>query len=451
MTWIPTAVRSGAALLLALGVGVWPAAAAEPAAVDLGGAEVEPSTDPLLPTLLTAGVWADVLGPATSAAAGHEFAYVRTMANSTIHLGVVGAPASPDGGDGLGLTVRVPAADGTQTDCGSDQSSGSYTVSQRLVGVAMSIGAEDDRDDPCLTADEITFTVDRYSSSAPTDLPIAVRVVEEAPVQGLVTEPPEPSDSPRVTVPETGDPVAISGSPSFDDAPALEPGTTYADAVPQGGTVLYRVPVGWGGSLAVRVDVPEQDDAALAALDSDEPDVELVLLDPLRDAFGNEVEEAVDTGDYAADEPSRLVEGSAPVRYANRFDDLTGSVPGDYWVAVAAERATDDAVPVDVPFTLVVEVTDAGSGAPTYSPTVQGPGGAAGPAGYDAATPFLLADGVFAADVPRDAAAVVVAPTDESAARDHVRLAGGIMLGAVSLGCCAAGLALLRRRPRPSR
>lgn len=448
MTRTVTALRSAAALLLAAGVCLGPpAAAADPAVVDLGGAAVEPSTDPNVPTLLTAGVWADVLGPATSADAGHEFSYVRTMADSTVHLGVVGAPAAPDGGDGLAITARVPADDGTQTDCASDQSSASYTVTQRLVGVGLSVGAEDDRDDPCLTAEELTFTVDRGSSSATTDLPIAIRVVEEAPVQGVVTAVPTASDSPRVAVPEAGEPVAVSGTPSFDDAPALEPGTTYADAVPQGGTLLYRVPVGWSASLAVRVDVPVQDAAALRALDSAEPDVELVLLDPLRNAFGNEVEESVDTGDYASDEPSRLVEGSAPVRYANRFDDLTGSVPGDYWVAVAAERAADGARAVDVPFTLVVEVTDDGSAAPTYSPTVQGPGGSTGPEGYAAETPFLIGGGVFASDVSRDVAAAAP-PADDPSGRDHVRLSAGIALGAVSLGCCAAGLVLLRRRPR---
>lgn len=455
MTWPSTALRCGAALLLGAAVCVGPSAAAgEPEPVELGGATVVPSTDPASPTTLTAGVWADVLGAAELAQGTHEFAYERTMADSTVHLGVVGAPTTADGGDALSITARAPDGAGNVVDCASDQGTSSYQAPQRLIGAGLSVGADDDRDDPCLTADELTFTVDRYTSSATSDLPIAIRVVEEAPVIAA-GELPAPPESPSVAVPEPGEPVAAEESTSFDRAPDLEPGTTYAGVVAQGGTALYRVHLGWGESLAVRVDVPTQDAAAAATLGSREPRVELALLDPLRDVFGGEVAESEESGAYAADEPAVLVEGAAPVAYRNRFEGVAGSVPGDYWVTVVAEAAADDETPVDVPFTLVAEVTEAGGdtaadgdGAPTYSPTVQSPGGDAGPAGYTADAPYLVATGVFTAEVASDAAAVGADPKG-TPARDHLRLAGGILLGAISLGCCAAGLALLRRRPRP--
>lgn len=446
-------LRAGAALALAALVCVGPMAAAtatQPTAVELGGAPVTPSTDPRNPRLLTAGVWADVLGAAELPDGTHEFAYRRTMTDSTIHLGVVGAPSAPDGGEALSISASAPDGADGRIECGGDQSTSSYPVTQRLLGVGVTIGSSDlgVRDSGCLSADQVTFSVDRYTSSATTDLPIAIRVVEEAPVEDTATDLPTASESPRVDVPDTAAPTSLSGTPSFDDAPMLDPGMTYADAVPQGGTRLYRVHVGWGQALAVRVDVPAQDPAAAATLELAEPDVELSLLDPLRDVFSGEVEPSVGTGSYAVTGMTRLVEGTAPVRYLNRFADVAGSVPGDYWVAVAAESAAEGVDPVDVPFTLVADVTGSPAGDPTYPATVQSPGGDAGPAGYAADTPYLLADNIFAPDVAGDATSVGLAPPGSSA-RDHARLAAGILLGAVSLGCCAAGVTLVRRRPSP--
>ena len=452
--------RAGAALVLAALVCVGPpgavgavgaVGAAGAQSVDLGGAPIMSSTDPMTPTLLSAGVWADVLGAATSPAGRHEFAYQRTMADSTVHLGVVGAPTDPGGSDALRITAGAPGG----IDCGTDDSTTSFPVVQRLLGVGLSVGADElgDRNADCLRADEITFTVDRSLSDSGTELPIAIRVVEEAPVEDTAADLPTASESPRVDVPDpAAAPTEVGGEPSFDRAPLLEPGMTYADAVPQGGTLLYRVHLDWGQALAVRVDVPAQDATASAALVSAEPDVEISLLDPLRDVWTGEVEQSVDTGEYAADEATRLVEGTAPLRYLNRFADVAGTVPGDYWVAVTVEPAAPDteadAAAVEVPFTLVADVTGSPDGAPTHPETVQSPGGDAGPVGYAAATPYLLADGVFAADVARDAAGVG-GTVPEAPSRDHARLAGGILLGAISLGCCAAGVTLLRRRPAP--
>lgn len=436
-------LRAAACLVLGSVVCLGAPASAAVAAtehVELGGAPIVSSTDPGSPTLLTAGVWADVLGAATSPDARHEFAYVRTIADSTIHVGVVGAPGDPDGSDGLHVEAAAPG----DVSCGSDDSTSAYPVTQRLLGVQVAIGATElgDRNADCLVADEITFSVDRGYSSSGTELSIAIRIVEEAPVEDGESDLPAPPESPGVTVPEPQEATTpVEGRPSLDDAPRLSAGTTYDDTVTEGETLLYRVHVDWGQTLAARVDLPRQDVAEDEAVT--EPDLQLVLLDPLRAELDGEVEQSAGTGSYAGDSATRLVEGLAPLGYRNRFDDVAASLPGDYWIAVAAAQADDGGTPVDVPFTLVAEVTGQVEGRPTYPATVQAPGGGIGPAGYSAATPYLLAAGVFAADVPAGSTA---RDAGSARARDHLRLGAGIALGAVSLGCCAAGIALLRRR-----
>ncbi|CAN5551639.1 hypothetical protein BH11ACT8_BH11ACT8_33180 [soil metagenome] len=414
--------------------------------VDLGGGTIVASTNPGAPTALTAGQWADVLGDAKLPDGTHEFSYTRTMADSTVHLGVVGAP---DGSSADQLRITARTGDGA--DCGHEESISPYPVAQLLLGVGLDVGSSDlgVRDDDCLDADVIAFTVDRYSSEATTDLPIAVRVVEEAPVTDLPGDLPEPPESPGVTVPQTGadtadDPGAGDGTVSLADAPELEPGTTYAGTLAQGGSALYRVHLGWGEALAVRVDVPPREHAedeyvSLVPL-------ELALVDPMHDVFGDEVEKS-ESGSYTPDERGRLVEGTAPVAYTNRFEGVRATVPGDYWVTLAAGPADSSDGAVAVPFEITAEVsTGEETGSPTYPPTVQSPGGAAGPVGYDPRTPFLVADGVFAAEVP--ATEVVdarVADTADDTGRDVTRLAAGVLLGALSLAACAAGVVLLRR------
>ncbi len=418
--------------------------AAVPAAadVDLGGSPVEGTANPADPTRLTAGLWADTLtGPGASPANTLRFSYQRTMEYSTVLIGVVGVSAE-GAGDALGITVTA-APDGTS--CDSDETS--YPAPGTAFGVSVAVGPDDvdDRDSVCGRAATLDIAVDRGSSELTSDLPVAIRVVEEAPSVSAVPDLLEPADAPRVALPTPGPPTRLAGVPSFDEAPEIETGT-YADDVPQGAQRLYRVRLGWGQALAARVDVPGR-----TSVEGSYPTVGLTVYDPVRNPVESAVEETLGEGTYDED-GVQLFEGTPRVAYLNRFAGQAATVPGDYWVAVSVSPADPDAEEpaVDVPVELSVEVIGDAAGAPAFPKVAPGPSGSDVPAGYGLATPYLVGDGVFSADVsgtPRSAEG----SDDAAAGDDGSRRTAGLAVGGASLLCCAAGVVLLARRRRVSR
>ncbi|QCW52237.1 hypothetical protein FE634_20680 [Nocardioides dongxiaopingii] len=437
MARVVAATTASAAVLALLLAGTSAPAAAD---VDLGGSPVEGTANPAAPTPLTAGLWSDtVTGPGESPANTLRFSYQRTMEYSTVLIGVTGVSAE-GAGDGLGVAVTAP--DGTV--CDSDETS--YPTPGTAFGVSVTVGPDDvdDRDSVCGRAATLDIAVDRASSDLTSDLPVAIRVVEEAPSVSAVADLLEPADAPRVALPTPGPPTTLPGVPSFDEAPEIGNGT-YADEVPQGEQRLYRVRLGWGQALAARVDVPGQ-----TSIEGSYPTVDLTLYDPVRDPVEAAVEETLSDGTYDED-GGRLFEGTPRVGLLNRFAGQAATVPGDYWVAVSVSPADPDSEEpaVDVPVELSVEVTGEEDGAPQFPEFLAGPGGSAAPDGYSLATPYLVGAGVFSADVsgtPSGADA-----TDEAASGDDARRTAGLAVGGASLLCCAAGVVLLTRRRRVSR
>ena len=251
-----------AALLAALSLGVAPAALGAPASapadpVDLGGTPVgDASTDPANPTRLEAGLWSDTLGPGESAGAPHQFSYERTGPDTTVHVGVVATTTETSD------QVEIESEIG-DTTCDSDSRSSAYNFPGAPFGAAISVqGSEQgDRNSVCLTSDVVTFTVGRGTSTAEGDLPVAIKIVEEAPLEDLAEDlPPDPETEPALELPDPGTADSVTGDPSFDAAPLLEDGTHRATGT-EGETVLYRVSLDWGETLAVRLDAPAMDAA----------------------------------------------------------------------------------------------------------------------------------------------------------------------------------------------
>jgi hypothetical protein len=445
-------VLAGVAVLLTSGASVGPAWAdpesgtepgAEPTPIDLGGVRAEVSTDPQDPTVLTAGLWADTLsGPGTSERNAHRFRYERTIADSTVHVGVVATSSDPDGNDQVALAIKTDAGD----DCGSDTSTSGYPATTSAFGarVVVPSGEFDDRDDPCLRAGALDITLSRGTADLQGELPVAIRIVEEAPVGA--SDLPEPPEVTAVGVPAPAEsPATVEGGSSFDDAPDLTTGTV-ADVVPEGTERLYRVRLGWGQALAVRVDVPAADEATTESFGTNSPDLDLTLFDPVRNSFDGGAEEAVTSGSWG-EEPARLFDSTGPVTYLYRFDDVVMSVPGDYWVSLSSAAPADRA-PLDIPVELTVEVVGEVGEAPTYASAVLSPGGP-GPEAYDAAQPFLLGVDEYGADVsgePPLPPGVPDAGGSDAAGRSTGRTAAGAVVGAASLACLLAGVVLLRRR-----
>lgn len=441
----------GAVALVCLVLTTGSASAAEPHRPgDLGGAALPGgtgSTTPDQPTAIGPGLWADTLG-GSEARNLHHFTYERRIKDSTVHIGVVGAPATPDS-DGVKIDAGVVDEAGSVVSCGSDYESTGYSFPQSFVGAAIEVGpnAADATDRPdCLRADTIQIAVSRYVSNV-AELPIAIKVVEEAPVPGAASLP-EPADDVTFDVPEAGQARDLAGATSFDDAPQLDPvagGTTVATDLAQGDEQLWRVGVQWGQQVVVRATAPQADEAELEGIYGG-VQLKVRLIGPTRDVFAltTDVEGQSSEGAYVADEAADLVAGARPVLYRNRFDDVLPTVPGDYWIAVSASPAAEDAEgdPIEVPVEVTVAVSGSGEGAPSYPNVVVSPDDSAGPAGYSSAKPFLVAAGTFSAV----ASGNPVVGDDEDGAWLSGRRWAGFGVGALSVVCLAAGAVRLRAR-----
>ncbi|WP_183095445.1 hypothetical protein, partial [Nocardioides stalactiti] len=427
------------ALAIGLAAGA-PVAAAEP--VDPGGRPVEGSTDEGAPTPLDAGLWTSTLGLQTQP---QYFSYERQIEGSTVHVGVVALPRTPDY-DGFTIATTVPSADEPEgVDCGTGDASSDSSFYDAPIGDEVLVGDEDSAEDPCRTAGTITVRIERYSTSSIEQLPIAIKVVEEAPV----TDPGTPlADDAELAydVPEPADPVdGPRGATAFDDAPLVDTSggpVTLATDITEGSTLLWRVALDWGDQVVVRGDLPAV--PADGPLATGSVSVQVRLVQPSRDVFALSHGEDYYYGDFGVEKVS-IVAASHPLRFDNRYRDLEPTLPGDYWVAVSVERA-QDREPVPAPIDLTFDVTraeGADEDGPTYKDAVLAQGGGAGPGGYSARTPYLVGVGDFSAVA---SGSPVGAPDDE-AGWWGPRRGLGIGLGVVSLACCvSAGLWLRRRR-----
>ena len=404
------------------------------------------STDRNSPTQLQPGLWRDTLGGTNGSEDIHYFEYHRAIADSTVHLGVIGSSADPDG-DGIGISA---VAGPEETDCGSDTDSAPFGTAQGPFGAAVEVGPSepDTRDGACLTADSLRIQVDRGSSSSETELPVAIKVVEEAPVPvDAVADLPQPAEELRYDVPADPAPSDVEAGETFDDAPLLEPGADglrFGLEVPEGDVRLVRLPVTWGQQVVAAAEVPAMDEATLETVSFVTPTVDLRIVEPDRNTLTTYAEGESSSGSYGAD-PQQLSVGTSPLRYLNRFDDTSPTLPGHYWVVVTVEPLAQDADrdPLDVPVTLTVAVTGEPAGAPDYQPSILGQGGAAAPDAYAAERPFLVGDDQFAA-VASGSPASANGSDDDS--WWGPRRYAGLGLGAVSLALCALGGWRLARR-----
>jgi hypothetical protein len=440
----PLIALAACACWLALTTGY--AAGATGAQVDLGGTPVPGgtgSTDQARPTVLEPGLWTDSLGDAQSPYRDHFFRYRRQIQNSTIHIGVIGE--SSDDYDGFGIA----ATDSDQGDCGSASASPSNSsVPQAIFGAALTIGGSEpgDASSSCLTSDEIDIKLERSTqgSSKDDELPVAIKVVEEAPVPqpaGL----PAPPDSPayeRITDITGGD--TLDGGGSFDSAPAVpvsDGRSDFSTSVTEGEERLFRVPLGWGQALSVAAHAPRMDEKTYEDVrDYNGVAVSVQIVGPLRDTVTGAVSDVAPSGSYDESEQLQVSDALPPVGYLNRWSSLPADVPGDYWISVAASPKPDGVDdPLAVPLDVAVEVTDQ-SGAPSYSGGVLAQGGGKFTGSYDPAEPFLIGPGQFSAV----ASGSPLPPDEDDAGWWGTRRYAGLALLVAGGASCTAGVWRLR-------
>lgn len=417
-------------LVLTSGYG---AAAAEPT-VDLGGAPLPGgtgSTDSGNPTSIEAGLWADRLADAQSGSAAHYFTYERQMRFSTVHVGVIGSPTDADG-DGFEVEILGPE----RIQCASSSAPYSYAVPHEAMGARVWAGPDQlgDLQAECLLATSLDIVVARTNTGSG-ELPVAIKVVEEAPTTGAGSLP-EPEESP--TFQPGADPAGgaeLKGATDFDSAPqvAVSGGTAaFTTTVTEGEQRLYRLPLTWGQELSVDAIVPKVD---VSEDDYDHPDVEISLVDPLRDVVDDAVAGTTASATTSADETTRLSTALPAISYLNRYTDGPATVPGDYWLSIAVSPA-EEFEPIEVPVDVEVSVADVTEGEPTYEGDVQAADTGAGPSAYSPETPFLIGPDEFSAV----ASGTPVLPDAEDDGWWGARRYAGIGLAVASLLCCGLGI-----------
>lgn len=171
-------------------------------------------------------------------------------------------------------TVRVAvtarrAIDGDLIDAMDMQletSDGEYCASQSATGIdplrftgiltnGVTFRPDEDPEDPCTAADVLTLNLQRglevgsFGGDAP--LQAEIVVLKEPAVRNVESLPP-PIDEPDPfarTAPAEPPGTPVVGGVSFSDAVELQPGT-YRDTIRDGELLVYKVPVGWGQSMA---------------------------------------------------------------------------------------------------------------------------------------------------------------------------------------------------------
>ncbi|WP_336922316.1 VWA domain-containing protein [Aquipuribacter sp. SD81] len=160
-----------------------------------------------------------------------------------------------------GMLVTSVLAPGEEPQCASsidfpDNARGSAPLSGGVLSGPDALRVQ--APETCLAGGPLLVRVEWTGTDQPVALPMELVISLEPPVRGSeglgeagdrTTVFPEP--------PAVPDPVAVDGGPSFNDATELRPGA-WSDSMRRGETVYYRVRVGWGQQLALRVDFPRQ-------------------------------------------------------------------------------------------------------------------------------------------------------------------------------------------------
>lgn len=401
----PVVPRLVAALALAAGLACWPAPALA-AGPDLPGESIETSADPGAPVEVGAGTWSFTVGDSEES---RFFRWRRTLDASTLHASVV---AGWEQGEGLALTLTTPEG----RPCGS-----ASVATPSLWGTLMSgqthAGADVDPDgagadeDPCVTANSLVVEVGRSSTAEGTDdLPVTLRLVEEAPVASVSGLPSAEEEIEPRAPDVSGDAAEVEGAPGLVDVPEIEAGI-HRGVVASGEMEAHRIALDWGQSLLVRLVSPKLSEKVAEGFEDGPPGVRLQVRSPLL--------AGLDSADASltAYDATTLDVATAPVRYLSRGESgAQPIVPGDHVVVVEAEDVAGEAL--DVGYTLQVEVVGEPEGEPDHTED----------------EPFVLGDGERARTVAYGGGAGLLRT---------LSAAGLAVLGAASLG---TGVVLLRRR-----
>ena len=297
-------------------------------------------------------------------------------------------------------TLRVELSTPDGTSCADDLAQRVNVLGLRtIVGTAAhySSQVESAGSEPCVAADQLLVSVSYGGPASPFSLRVRTypEVRDTGELPGAVEPGPDPSWERTARLAGSGTPVVGGGS--FEDAPELEPGTTYRDTLRPREQLIYKVPVSWGQSprLTARL---ETDRTAASLQGVQGLNVRAGTYNPLGAKLTESYSSANGvrgSGFYSGDEPLTVTAANPPVRWRNlESTDINlrrSSVAGHYYFTLEMGGDTDRADErFQAPVRLVVVLDGQEEKGPDFAGEVEGgasPSATASPSPEAAANP----------------------------------------------------------------
>ncbi|MEV5646652.1 VWA domain-containing protein [Nocardia sp. NPDC052254] len=162
----------------------------------------------------------------------------------------------------------------------------------------------------------------------------------------------------------SGDPVPVAGGGSFNAATTLNGSGSYSDTLQRGEFVFYRVKLGWGQSLAYRVDLAAAGGQGLDGVST----TTTTLYSPIREEIDHDFTSYNgEANSMPANDPALA---TVPVRYRNRdtgFGDAKREgLDGWYYIAVSLGPSHTEGAGGPVPIRLDLTVDGTPEPGPVY-------------------------------------------------------------------------------------
>lgn len=319
------------------------------------------------PELVGGGQYTDAVGGRGEV---KHYLLRRELAGSSLHVGVSAVPPLGQRGQ---IWLEVNSLDSTRCAFVSEATSVGNFASWQMINALLTVWPRSaSGDDPCRDDEELVLTVEMtgVGQEGIAGVPFELLVVEEPAVTDQSTLPGR-SSTPQwePMSPAAEDAIELAGGSSFNDAPLLEPGVTYASDVMPGETVYFRVPVDWGQQLQAEAHFPEPGPALSRALRSI-VGARITLISPTRGvgtATNLQGAEHTRGSHIRSDQETILQAATTDVRWMNRSARTVEatSLPGEYYVAVAMDQHSSGESFV-TPFVLTVDTVGDVAGAPHY-------------------------------------------------------------------------------------
>lgn len=414
------------------------------------GKPVRGSTTQQGSPLLTNGDWLDTLGSSAGDRKTLYYRLRRTVDGSTLHVSA--DSRTRVAGDVIALAVIGP--DGRT--CGQQSGIAIGASFTPLITASLAVPSSlDQSQQTCLKAGDYVVQVTHgaagsTSLGAAIDVPLELRVREEAPVRDVGSLP-ETASTPAFTALDLSQQAEqVVGGSSLAAATPIEPGAISGTIVP-GELQAFSVDVDWGQSLAAQVRPTISAGLASRLTSGRAPVLAVSILSPSRaDAQGNYAY-AGDSGSrrsntalYAGSEGVSVYQYTNAVAYRNRFQTEStaraASEAGRYLVLVSLITPGGDDRDYAVPFTMSTAVRGSVTGKPAYAAAAADDGTVG--AATSAPTPAPSRSGAVGGS---DRAAE---PTDAFAPVRTVLGIGAIGLGVLAVGGGVAALLVVRSRRR---